>query len=191
MRINKERRKDEAMISRHVCVMGLLLLGCGESGAPPPPDAGMDVADDVDIEQDVDELPDVANVDVPEPANTTAYEASCSYSEYVDLSGQGAWPYYTNWFAKFSLASLDAPIKSMVKVLMCDPHSQNNDRCPPYWNCDRDEDPDYPGCVWSTHEIKNDGIVVACGQEYFGIVGSDFDFYRYRFDSAIIEVEHD
>ena len=36
----------------------------------------------------------------------------------------------------------------------------------------------------------NDGLSVACGQEYFGLIGSDFDFYRYRFQTALLEVTH-
>lgn len=170
----------------------LLLMACADEEPPTEPDAAIPDAglDEADAQSDADELPDAAQLDVPPPVPTTVYEADCDVSVYVDLSGQGAWPYYTSWFATFPLSDLDGPIQQVVKVLMCDPHSQNNGRCPPYWNCDRDEDPEHPGCVWTTHEMKNDGLSVACGQEYFGLIGSDFDFYRYRFQTALLEVTH-
>lgn len=175
----------------HVCWMMLFLWACADQ-TPDAPDASLpDVwRDEPDAEMDADDIPDVAKLDTPPPIETTIYEADCTTQVYVDLSGQGAWPFYSNWFAKFPLSDLDGPIKTVVKTLMCDPHSESNGRCPPYWNCDRDEDPEHPGCVWSTHEIKNNELIVACGQDYFSMLGGQFDHYRYRFNKALIEVTH-
>lgn len=186
MRLEKAKMKLICAVTFGI----LFLFGCDDPVAENPDAFVPDAAVDDDAQADVEELTDVTEVDTP-AKNTTTYETNCDISVYVDLSEQGAWPFYTNWFAKFPYESLGGPIKDIVKVLMCDPHSESNDRCPPHWNCDRDEDPEHPGCVWSTHELKNDGLQVACGQEYFNLNENGFDWYRYRFTKALIEVTHD
>lgn len=164
------------MSSTRAHCQAALLATCAICGC------GDDARDETDASVS-DATKDAARCDAdPDPPIV----ADCALSVYVDLGWEpGGLPTATLWFARFDLPDLDA--SKVLKVLMCDPHSENTEQCPPYWDCDRDEDPEHPGCVLSTIEIAEHGTYVACGLEHTDAAEAATS---YRFQTALLEITH-